>query len=57
MGINPSIGRIDRALVERARAKGLDVNPYTVTKPAQTARLRRLGVDGVIADSASVLDS
>jgi glycerophosphoryl diester phosphodiesterase len=33
------------------------VNPYTVTKPAQTARLRRLGVDGVIADSASVLDS
>ena len=57
VGINPSIGRTDRALVERARTEGLDVNPYTVTKPTQTARLRRLGVDGVIADSASVLDS
>lgn len=54
--INPSIRCTTRELVDRAHGAGLAVNAYTVTRSAQAARLRRLGVDGVIADSASVLD-
>jgi len=56
VAIHPSLRCTDRALVARAHSVGMAVNPYTVARPAQTARLRWLGVDGVIADSAGVLD-
>jgi glycerophosphoryl diester phosphodiesterase len=56
VAIHPSIRSTDRALIERAHAEGFAVNAYTVTEPAQATRLRRLGVDGVVADAASVLD-
>ena len=57
VAIHPSLRCTTRDLVARAHATDMAVNPYTVTRLAQTERLRRLGVDGIIADSAAVLGS
>jgi glycerophosphoryl diester phosphodiesterase len=51
--LHPAVDVCDRALVDRAHAAGLAVNAWTVTDPAETRRLRKLGVDGVITDARS----
>jgi glycerophosphoryl diester phosphodiesterase len=48
--LHPAVDACDATLVDRARAAGLAVNAWTVTDPAETRRLRKLGVDGVITD-------
>jgi len=49
-GIHPSIETCSSTLVTAAHEADLTVNAWTVTEPAETARLRELGVDGVITD-------
>jgi len=48
--LHPAVDVCDAALVDRARESGLAVNAWTVTDPAETRRLRAVGVDGVITD-------
>ncbi|WP_255169304.1 glycerophosphodiester phosphodiesterase [Natrononativus amylolyticus] len=42
-------------LVERAHDRGLRVEPWTITRSSEAARLRSLGVDGLISDICSPL--
>jgi len=49
-GLHPASNACSRTLVTAAREAGLAVNAWTVTEPAETARLREVGVDGVITD-------
>jgi glycerophosphoryl diester phosphodiesterase len=51
--VHPAMDVCDAGLVERAHDAGLAVNAWTVTDPAETRRLRDLGVDGVITDLPS----
>lgn len=48
--LHPAADVCDASLIERAHDAGLAVNAWTVTDPAQTRRLRDIGVDGVITD-------
>lgn len=48
--IHPPLRWTTRPLVERAHALGLKVFVYTVNEPADIARMRELGVDGVFTD-------
>lgn len=54
--VHPEQRVVDSAFVERAHDAGIEVNAWTVTSPASVSRLREAGVDGVIADSASVVE-
>ncbi len=54
--INPSLGVLDRELVETAHEEGRDVNVYTIDSWREARRPVELNVDGVIADYPSVLD-
>jgi glycerophosphoryl diester phosphodiesterase len=47
---SPSFHNLDAASVQRARALGLQVLPWTVNQPADMARLIDWGVDGLITD-------
>jgi glycerophosphoryl diester phosphodiesterase len=49
-GLNPFFGLVDQALVERARAAGLTVVPWTVDDPERIAELARWGAHGVITN-------
>jgi len=48
--VNPAARFVTKKFVENAHARGLRVFPYTVNTPAEIARLRQLGVDGVFTD-------
>lgn len=54
--VHPHYDLCDAAYVERAHDAGLAVNAWTVTTPTVARRLVAAGVDGVIADYASVFD-
>lgn len=51
---SPHHARVDRALVERARGRGLDVIPWTVNDVERMLYLRDLGVGGLITDYPDV---
>ena len=48
--VNPAARFVTKKFVENAHARGLRVFPYTVNAPAEIARLRHIGVDGVFTD-------
>jgi len=48
--LHPAASACSRTLVTAAREAGLAVNAWTVTEPVETARLREVGVDGVVTD-------
>ena len=55
VGIGPSSGSVDEALVEAAHAACLQVQPYTVDDPQQLRALVDAGVDGVFTNRPDVL--
>ena len=46
----PAHGPLTQKQVDASHALGLEVVPWTVNDPADIARLRALGVDGIISD-------
>lgn len=56
VGVGPSAGGVDRALVEAAHARCLEVHPYTVDSPERLRELVDAGVDGVFTNRPDVLD-
>jgi glycerophosphoryl diester phosphodiesterase len=50
VGIGPSQGSVDAALVAAAHARCLDIHPYTVNDPTAMANLVALGVDGMFTN-------
>lgn len=48
--VNPGARYVTARFVEDAHRRGLRVFPYTVNAPAEIARLRHAGVDGVFSD-------
>ena len=48
--VNPALRYVTRRFVEDAHRRGLRVFVYTVNDPADLARLREWGVDGVFTD-------
>jgi len=48
--INPCIDHLDAAFVEDAHARGLKVLTWTANQPAQIAKARAFGADGIISD-------
>lgn len=55
-GIGPSSGGVDKALVDAAHARCLQVHPYTVDDPARLRELVNAGVDGVFTNRPDLLD-
>jgi glycerophosphoryl diester phosphodiesterase len=50
VGIGPSKKSLDRALIEAAHARCLEVHPYTVNEKPEMATLIGLGVDGMFTN-------
>ena len=50
VGIGPSSGSVDAALVSAAHARCLDVHPYTVNSQSEMTELVQLGVDGMFTN-------
>lgn len=50
VAVNPALRYVTRRFVEDAHRRGLKVFVYTVNDPADLARLRDWGVDGVFTD-------
>jgi glycerophosphoryl diester phosphodiesterase len=50
VGIGPSKGSVDAALVDAAHARCLDVHPYTVNDSTEMVSLIALGVDGMFTN-------
>ena len=50
VAVNPALRYVTRGFVEDAHRHGLKVFVYTVNDPADLARMRTLGVDGVFTD-------
>jgi glycerophosphoryl diester phosphodiesterase len=48
--VNPAARHVTARFVEDAHRRGLRVFAYTVNAPAEIARMRQLGVDGVFSD-------
>lgn len=48
--VNPALRYVTRQFVEDAHRRGLRVFVYTVNEPADIARMREWGVDGVFTD-------
>ncbi|CAN5615896.1 glycerophosphodiester phosphodiesterase [soil metagenome] len=46
---------VDRAFLDNAHRRGIDVHVWTVNDPAQMMRLLDLGVDGIMTDRADLL--
>ncbi len=55
--LQPPATTVDEALMERARAFGLKVHPWTVNDAAGMQRLIDLGVDGIFTDDPELLAS
>lgn len=53
--VNPSLGVLDRDLVETAHEEGREVNVYTVDNWREARQPVELDVDGLIADNPNVL--
>ena len=51
---SPHHSELSQRLLERAKAAGLRVVPWTVNSPGDIARLTRWGVDGIITDDPLV---
>ena len=51
VGIGPSQGSVDAALVDAAHARCLDVHPYTVNSASAMAALLAVGVDGMFTNN------
>ena len=52
--LHPEWKLVDRALVKRARALGLELRAWTVNDADDIRRLAKLGVDGLITDVPDV---
>ena len=52
--VHPEWRLVDRALVKRARALGLELRAWTVNDADEVRRLARLGIDGLITDVPDV---
>jgi len=50
VGVGPSQGSVDAALVAAAHERCLDIHPYTVNDPTAMAALISLGVDGMFTN-------
>ncbi len=50
VAVNPALRYVTRPFVEDAHRRGLKVFVYTVNEPADLARMREWGVDGVFTD-------
>lgn len=50
IGIGPTKGSVDSAVVEAAHARCLDVHPYTVNDASEMASLIAIGVDGMFTN-------
>lgn len=55
VGIGPPSAIVDRAFVDAAHERCLEVHPYTVDDPAEMARLIDAGVDGIFTNAPDVL--
>jgi glycerophosphoryl diester phosphodiesterase len=55
VGIGPSGGSVDTALVNAAHARCLDIHPYTINTAAQMQALINAGVDGMFTNFLDVL--
>ena len=55
VGIGPPAAIVDRALVDAAHERCLEVHPYTVDDPAEMARLIDAGVDGIFTNAPDIL--
>lgn len=55
VGIGPHHGDVDAQLVAAARARCLEVHPYTVNEPADLERMIAAGVSGMFTDFADRL--
>lgn len=53
--IAPWVPLVDLALMERARAAGLEVATWTVNEPAEVQRVADLGVNMIIGDDPAVI--
>lgn len=51
----PAHGALTKAQVDEAHALGLQVIPWTVNDPADIARMKALGVDGMMSDYPDLL--
>jgi glycerophosphoryl diester phosphodiesterase len=52
--VHPHFTHVDRPIVEAAHLRGLDVNVWTVDRPADIERMVRLGVDGIVTNVPDV---
>jgi glycerophosphoryl diester phosphodiesterase len=48
--VHPPWKAVTARFVQAAHSRGLKVFAYTVNRPGDIARMRRLGVDGVFSD-------
>ncbi|MBU0493177.1 MAG: glycerophosphodiester phosphodiesterase [Chloroflexi bacterium] len=53
--LHPDYPMVDEALMDRARARGQEVNTWTVNEPADMRRMIALEVHGIITDRPDVL--
>ena len=57
VGIGPSKGSVDAALVDAAHVRCLDVHPYTVNETSEMAALIAIGVDGMFTNFPDRLET
>ncbi|WP_093839838.1 glycerophosphodiester phosphodiesterase [Streptomyces aidingensis] len=53
--ISCELARLDEDTVRRAREAGIEVIAWTVNTPAELARVRELGLDGVVTDRPEIV--
>jgi glycerophosphoryl diester phosphodiesterase len=53
-GVHPFFAFVDEALMEKARASGTAVRPWTVDDPERMVELARLGVDAIITNDVAL---
>ena len=57
VGIGPAKASVDRALVDAAHARCLDVHPYTINETTEMERYLALGVDGMFTNFPDRLEA
>lgn len=53
--LSPAYNMVDANLIKKAHADGVKVIPWTANTPEEVARLKSLGVDGLITDYTNLL--
>ncbi len=53
--IHPHMKQVDAALIDRAKARGLMVNTWTVNDAHEVKRVKALGIDAIMADDPEAL--